>query len=224
MPEMMVQVHECSVIVLADLHNPTILHPEFLKTQGIVPSEWEPKANETVCSLPFSRVAYTNGIVVMGQPDKLRIIDTEPGADIASSAAPDVADRYVGMLPHVKHTAIGFNFETFLALSDPTAVIVSRFIKNGPWIDEPLRLAECGVRLQYALDIARVTANIDVAKQQEGSGESKPGVLLKVNYHNDIVAKIAEDSSAEVRGIISRYGEFCSHFAELSGVLMSGGT
>lgn len=223
MSEMVIQVHECSVVVLASLHNPTILHPEFLKSQEIVPDDWQPKTKETVCSLPFSRTAYTNGIVIVAEPNKLRVIDTEPPSKVASSMAPGVAERYVRTLPHVKHTAVGINFEAFLERPNPTAMVVDRFIKDGPWLDEPLKLAGCGLRLQYALDIARVNISIDPAERHDAGGEGKDGLLLKSNYHNDITGGTAEASSAEVQSIISRYGEFCEHFGELSGILMWGG-
>lgn len=223
MPEMTIEVHQCSVVVVASLHNPTILHPAFLKSQKIVPDDWDPKTEETVCSLPFSRVAYTNGIVIMAEPTKLRIIDTEAPPDVASSVAPGVAHRYVGTLPHVKHTGVGINFEVFSEPPDPTAMLVDRFIKNGSWVGEPLKVAACGLRLQYALDIARVGITIETAERREDEGQSQEGVLLKINYHNDIEAETAEDSSAKVQAIISRYGEFCEHLAELSGILMPGG-
>jgi len=52
---------QASVVVTAESHNPTILHPHFLKTQGIVPPDFEP-AESPVCTPPLAIVKYRNGL------------------------------------------------------------------------------------------------------------------------------------------------------------------
>lgn len=217
---MAIQVHQCSVVILATAHNPTILHPAFLRSQAIVPADWEEKASETVCSLPFSRVAYTNGFTITGEPRKLQIIDSNPQPDITTSPAPGVAREYVKTLPHVKHTALGINFQAFIDMSDPATMIADRFVKGGPWLEKPLGPPTCGLRFQYALDIAKASVSIDTGIRRDDDGEATDGILLKINYHNDIDADTAEASAEQIQLLISRHDKYCENFFELSSVLI----
>ncbi len=221
MLETLIQLHQCSAVILADSHNPTILHPAFLSSQGIVPSEWQTKDQETVCTLPFSRVSYTSGVAIVAEPTKLQVTDTEIQAGPHESAAPTVAANYVGVLPHVNYTAVGINFDAFCEVADATAAIVGRFIKEGPWLADPLLPTAGGVRLRYPFGEGRVSVSIDRADRRDDEGGSREGILLKINYHFDIAAAIAEESTEKVQAMLLRHGEFCDHYANLSSTLLA---
>lgn len=74
-----------SVVVIANDHNPTILNPDFLRTNNIIPSDYAVK--NTVTTPPFSTVEYENGITISVEIDKLQVINNiSNGLDTAETA------------------------------------------------------------------------------------------------------------------------------------------
>lgn len=65
---------EFSVVVVANDHNPTILNPDFLERQQIVPQTWGWKvADPAITTPPFAMVVYDSGVTVSVEPNKLQI-------------------------------------------------------------------------------------------------------------------------------------------------------
>ena len=59
-------IQELAAVVVARNHNPTILNPDFLKYNNIVPANWE-LAESPLCTPPVAQVKYTNGISIVAQ-------------------------------------------------------------------------------------------------------------------------------------------------------------
>ena len=53
-------LHSVSVVVTAEFHNPSILNPDFLTSNEIVPPDWT--VTEAVTTPPVSMVRYDNAI------------------------------------------------------------------------------------------------------------------------------------------------------------------
>src|SRR5438094_3822819 len=49
------------IVILARGLNPSVLHPSFLLSEGIVPPDWRP-SEPPVCTPKVSIIKYTNGI------------------------------------------------------------------------------------------------------------------------------------------------------------------
>jgi len=60
-----------AIVVLAQSHNPSILHPIFLKTQQIVPEDWEPVDN-----MPNLSSLLDVGILTAKNLTKNRMVET----------------------------------------------------------------------------------------------------------------------------------------------------
>lgn len=68
-------IQELAIVVVGKNHNLTILNPDFLKTNGIVPDEWQ-LAVSPVSVDPLAQVIFQNGLSIVAQFDK--VIFSEP--------------------------------------------------------------------------------------------------------------------------------------------------
>ena len=69
---------ELSIVVVARNHNPTILNPDFLRYNEIVPPDWE-LAGPPVCVELMAQVAYSNSVKIVSQFDKVIFTETLGG-------------------------------------------------------------------------------------------------------------------------------------------------
>jgi hypothetical protein len=136
-----------SSVVVGQTHNPTILNPDFLAVQGIVPKSWgwgDPA--ETVTTPPLGLVRYNNGVNITVEQNKLQVTDPNVEDGPEQSKAIDIATSYVTILPHVRYTAVGNNFQSVLPLPNAGEHMKHRFLKDGPWNTLPLNLDALGIR------------------------------------------------------------------------------
>lgn len=187
---------DTGVVVLAAEHNPTILHPSFLASRGIVDPEWE-VVDQPITTPALSQVRYRNGIAFLVERSKLQLLDVGDYDVLGESPILDLAARYVEALPHVPYTAVGINFTLLLEGGDPAGVIVDRFLKPGPWTSEFPGLTAMTPRLTY--DRGDCTLNLDVKSGTVTLFETKEereGIVLHANYHHPL-----PEGTEPVRGV-----------------------
>jgi hypothetical protein len=159
-----------SIVVSANAHNPTIVNPDFLRLQDIVPTDWTPDG-PLVSSPPFSAVQYSSGISIVVDPNRLQINDTSDELDPLRSPASSVADRYVQVLPHIPYNGVGINFQVAAESADPASFLKERFLKTGSWDTSEQPLTAVGLRFVYALAGGRLTISLDVGEVGSEHGE-----------------------------------------------------
>jgi len=215
---MKLEIVNVSVVVLANQHNPTILHPAFLEGQKIVPGDWEP-AEDPLCTPPFARVVYKNGIELVAELSKFQVLDTRPPEDPGQSVAPRVASDYIAALPHVKYTAVGLNIVAFLEQEHPESYVVQAFLKDGPWRSGKLQPNSLTIALFYEVDGAVFQYKCDPGARSEPSGgQSRRGLVVSGNYHTPLSQQTADEG----RGVIERFQDRCSHFLGIVGDFFEG--
>jgi hypothetical protein len=178
-----------SVVVTGEVHNPTILNPDFLTIRGIVPKEWQGvvQVTQALTTPPFAIVAYSNGISVVVENEKLQVVDVSLPGNPAKSHAVDIASKYVGTLPHVKYKAVGINFQSMAVAESPKEYLKERFIKPGPWNEGSLTLDAVGVKLVYPIpEGGRVIVSLDAAEMKAPAQDiPKSVILVNANFHRD---------------------------------------
>jgi len=209
---MKLEIVNTSVVVLAQDHNPSILHPSFLKSQSIVPDDWE-VTEAPICTPPLSIVKFSGGIVLTVEHKKLQVTDSNPQREFESSPAPDVAAKYIQSLPHVRYTAVGINMHGFLEYSNPEAMIIEKFLKQGAWNNGVLKPTGLGLRLIYPLESAVLRLSIDSGKiKRPEDGDQRTGFLLDSNYHKDFATESALDDAVMA---ISLFKQHFRHYLEI---------
>lgn len=186
--------YKASAAVLAKGHNPTILHPAFLKHEGIIPKEWEP-SKDPVCTPPFAAVSFTSGFSFVVEQERLLISFRGKEADLRIGDVAEMARKYTEKLPHVTYTAVGINFDAFFPLPEPSRFIIQRFLKQGPWNSEELPLAAAKQSLTYNYPDYQLNTTIEACGRTDRNQESQDGVVLHANYHGRCSEKSALDST-----------------------------
>lgn len=174
-----------SVTVVGEAHNPSILSPDFLVHQDIVPKAWGWEVAENFTTPPLAVVRYKTNVAITVEPNKLQVTDGDIENDPMGSKAAAIAKAYVSTLPHVRYTAVGTNFQSILDDASPEELLKSRFLKSGPWTNSVCPLQAAGLRLVYVFpDGARATVSIDAGKASDADEQDKrPVVIVRANFH-----------------------------------------
>ena len=88
-----------SVVVTAEFHNPSILNPDFLKTQEIVSADWT--VAETLTTPPVSVVKYNSGVEWTLDQSRLTIAENRGPAFDDGYRVHRLAVAYLQRLPYV---------------------------------------------------------------------------------------------------------------------------
>ena len=201
--------------MLAKAHNPTILHPAFLSTQGIVPKDWE-LAEPPVCTPAISVVKYANRIVFTADLNKLTVFNNAPTQ--APPLIPDLASKYVETLPHVPYSAVGINIAGYIECPSPEAWLIDRFLRCGPGNDDKLKPNALGIKLVYSVERGRLNLSIDVGTLQKTPEQvERPCLLINGNYHFTVSQ---DKASEETRTLLALYPKCLAHFDEIVQVVL----
>src|SRR4030067_789379 len=96
-----------SVVIAGNVHNPSLLNPDFLTVRRIVPEDWGWKILEPVIvTPPIATVRYSSGVSITVEHNKLQIVDVGSERVPSKSKALDIARGHVKTLPHIRYTAV----------------------------------------------------------------------------------------------------------------------
>lgn len=178
-----------SIVVLATDHNPTILNPDLLRLQEIVPADWGwDLASPPITTPPFATVQYESGVSISVESNKLQVADnkvTEP----TESKIVAMVKRYVEVVPHVRYTAVGINFRFAIELDDADAYLKAQFLKDGAWDSEENPMKSVGLKFVYPVTTGRLVLSIDsgiVETVVDERVHQKPVIIANANFHRDL--------------------------------------
>src|SRR3989304_5143826 len=118
---------QVSSVVVGRAHNPSILNPDFLNLNGIVPRDWE--VVDTLTTPQLALVRYSNGVSLTVEHNKLQVVQVGESLVHQSSHSSAIARRYVETLPHVNYVAVGNNFQTLVPIDEPGEFLKRHFLK-----------------------------------------------------------------------------------------------
>ena len=186
------QLIQLSVVVAGKAHNPSILNPDFLALNNIVQKEWAFEVAETVNIPPLAIVRYKNGLSISVEQNKLQVTDVGATDDATKSKAAKIATSYVVALPHVRYTAVGINFNSFIEHESAESFLKDRFLKSGSWDINAHPVTAAGFRFVYPLEGGRITLSIDSGKtetesDEKGSARNKTvsAIIVNANFNRD---------------------------------------
>lgn len=217
---MKLEILNTSVVVLAKHHNPTILHPSFLASEDIVPSDWE-IAEPPVCTPVFAIVKYNNGIVFNVQENKFQVTDNKIKDDFRNSQVANFAYKYAEKLPHVLYSAVGINFNGFIQCDQAEATIVEQFLKPKAADFNSCSPKALGLRVVYNVPDARLRLSLDAGKVDIGSESERGGILLSANYHMDLPDSNRENRIKEIKKATSLFTIHSDNFFKVTGSIFA---
>jgi len=176
-------ITNASLVVLAGFHNPSILNPDFLKSQDIVPSDW--KINESITSMTLSQVRFKNNITITLEPSRLRVSTDTLSNFHEEFPIYDIGARYIEELPHVNYTSIGINWKVAVPKSKPDSWIAKKFLNTGAWRDQKPRIAGVVITLQMYDRNIRTAFKIAGAKFAFPGRVPFMGIEVDTNAHHE---------------------------------------
>lgn len=165
------EIRNVEVSVEAKSHNPSVLNPDFLSRNRIVPQDWRLEGPPVALD-PVAEVSYANGIMVRAQFTTLKVIEwIGPGVEGATgepsgARAPGIVSRYVKVLEHVSYTAVEVTLRGHLEFAtkpDVGRFVMEHFVKDGPWSTYGNSAPKLDLRFTHSTDLGEVTTTIGEA-------------------------------------------------------------
>jgi len=191
-----------TIVLSAKNHNPTILNPDFLKRNKIVPEDWA-LAEKPITVEMVSQVHFDNGIRIVAQLDK--VIFSELAPDSRSPRIPEMVKTYVQTLPHVDYRAIGTNPRRVVGVESTEEAenfVLEKLITPGLWSRYGDTNPVASVKFSYTVDDARIFVSVDSASENE---TGNPILLFLVNVHRDILTEKPEERVPSINAAIEKW-------------------
>jgi len=201
-----------AVVVVAKAHNPSVLHPAFLKLQKIVSEQWE-LLGQPLSTPAISIVKYSNGISFVAENTKLVIREDSQNP---THIVQELATKYVESLPHVHYTAVGINFDGFIECEAPDQWLRNRFLKEGPGNNDELKPTDLSFKFVYPIDngILNLSCDSGIVRTKDGEAQC---LLVGGNYH----IPVSEITVSHAVNAIASYQNRLAHFASTTDTIFS---
>jgi hypothetical protein len=217
------EIIECAIVAAAKNHNPTILNPDFLKINRIVPENGGWITLNTLTTDVFSQVTFKNGISITVEPQKLIFQDNDPQRTLKDSALDEIAANYIKVLPHVMYTAVGVNIKAaveFESSDSANSFILDNLICPGPWKELSGGLKSSVLKLIYQIEDGRLNLSIEPALlQRTGEQIERAVVVVYANFHREISGK-TDDSIGLIEGIFHGWEKDMKNFSGIVKTLL----
>ncbi|MBI5666248.1 MAG: hypothetical protein HZC49_14325 [Nitrospirae bacterium] len=199
-----------SIVVLAQAHNPTVLNPDFLKNNKIIDPSFTP--NNVICTPPVAQISYIEGLSIIAEFEKLQFIDTEPKRIPFESPIPEIANKYINVLPHVRYKAAGLNFIGHYLCKDKEfalSLLPRKFLKEGSWSTYGDETPSTNLKFTYSLKNIKCTISLETAELLRPNEPSLPILGINANYHID------STSLEEIVSFINNWQTQFNHFSKV---------
>lgn len=199
-------IQELAIAVTAKNLNPTILSLDFLKSSGIVPSDWQ-LSKQPVLNPAQSRLSFQNGLNIVAQPRNITFVEAlRTDSQEQQMQAPGVVQKYVEKLPYADYQGINIAPKSIVTFPDPSntpqAYLTETLLAPGPWRDVGNAPVRAAISFVYQLDRCQLNLSLsEVQLRQQDREQVVPAILFSGSF-NYSVATLAE--SARVTTIQER--------------------
>lgn len=213
-----------SVVVTGQNHNPTVLNPDFLKINKIVPSEWE-LASPPICVEPMSQVVFKNRVKITAQIDRIIFEETIEREQPIRLFTPEIAQKYTKVLPHVEYTAVGLNPKGHIDLGGKKTsrkkFLVDKFIKKGPWQDFENSPVSPALKFAYNIEDTTFSLTIEEKVFRERDKEPIPIIFLGGNFHYRLSGEDRKSRLAVLHKIIKNATKDVKQYKKFVSLIVS---
>lgn len=204
---------DVSCVVVAQMHNPTVVHPAFLSNEGIVPSDWA-LAADPICTPALAQVMYQNGFSISVQPARAVVKIENAPAHLAMRIVVDVTGSFMSRLPYVPYKALGFNLTYFMEMENVDRFLVDNLLPGRisentsytPILAEP--------KILYTFDEGQATLQfVSGMLQTPHWSEPRGGIFLRSNLHHDLDQNDPVKAARLHLANLFRFDEWCKGVA-----------
>ena len=212
-----VKIHDLGVAVVARNHNPTILNPDFLKHNDIVPPNWE-LASPPICAEPVAEVRYKNGINIVAQLEKLIFSQTLADRSLGDAQVPEIMVRYIETLPHVDYRAVGINVKGHVVVDteeEAQGYILDNLIAQGPWKRFDDKRPSVSVHFSYLIQEGSLNITVEKGLLPLSNEKHLPVVIFTSNFHRDITGEFSREKVVKLKEVIQSWRKDIETFRSL---------
>ena len=176
-------LNSVNVVVTAEFHNPSIINPDFLRSKGIVPEDWN--VVETVTSPVLSMIRYENGITWTVEQSKLTVAENCMQSFQDIYLAHSLACGYLRTLPHVPYRSLGLNCTILKPVESAENWLTDRFLKPGSW--KGRNFDTLFLLPRFLLRDANSTwiLSFEIGRAEAQDGNSSTAVIVQINIHHE---------------------------------------
>lgn len=182
------ELTQFSIVIITRNNNPSMLNPDFLKINQIVSQDWE-ISSPIFTTEEISQVTYENKINIQVQTDRL-IFNEAINENNYQGLTPNIATKYLDVLPHVNYYALGINIISHV-IAENSEEIDNYFgeyiLRSGDWKKYKNVSPNPSFSLNYPLESRQINISISPAKieSQEADYQHKSVILFTGNIHRD---------------------------------------
>lgn len=198
--ELSLVLYSVSVVVTANHHNPSILTPDFLAAQGIVPPDWE--ILESMTTRELSAIQYNERPNWTLDQGALRIVERCDQEFQDRYELHDLATRYIDKVRLVPYRSLGLNCQVWTPLQDSGRWITEQFLNT----NVPTHtLSDLRMKPQFTFDVdqsvAEAKVNMSIYGAQVTRADEGPvdAAVIDCNVHhpgpleaNELIAAIGK--------------------------------
>lgn len=202
-----VDIGELEIVLAAKSHNPTILNPDFLKYNRIVPDDWE-LARPPICIEPVAQVTFQNGVNILAQSEAVtfsQIVKTDRPDTIK---VPGIARKYVETIKSANYLAVGINAKGHVVFSDRDAAhkyLLERLLYPGDWCDFGEDTVKAAIKFVYKINGSQLNLIIDEAELHISDNTNISVLFFAANFHRDLAGNSQEERVEEICAIVDNW-------------------
>ena len=219
------ELGDIAIVLVAQKNNPTILNPDFLKYNHIVPENWNLK-NNPVCIGPMAQVVFDNGIRITAELDKVVFLESMKGKkDLSELKIHEIAIKYINTLPHVNYSAIGINPRghlIFSTIDDSQNFIKDTFTNVNLWKQFDNKPINVGFKFSYKLEKAVMSLAIEASFYNLLPEKKVPVVSFTANFHHSVTGETKDIKIDNLVSTINDWRKDIDTYRELVKKLIDG--
>jgi len=223
-PTPIFEVQNLTIVIVAKNHNPTVLNPDFLKHNNIVPANWE-LAGPAFCIDPIAKVSFLSGVNIVAQSDRVSFTEGIAGKTMEAVSIPEIASQYVSTLKHVNYRAVGINPSGFVTVAEDEKAtrdfIVKKFFPPSLLGCISPRPESGGVKLSSVSDGWKLTLSADEGVAQAPGKAPAPVVLFEGNFHHDLVGNSIDDRLKQLHDRLKEWPKLVENFSNAVARILS---
>jgi hypothetical protein len=213
------EFQELAIVLTANDLNPTLLMPEFLERNAIVPEDWE-LAQPPQFGSYTAKIEFVNNVIISTDLDTITFSESLESQNPLEAKTPTIVRKYIEALPRLDYQLVEINpssFFTFEAETENTFrhYIPSVLLTSGAWKQVSKKPLRASVSLSYLLEQGQFYLKIDDVKLQQSDDSFQSAVLFSGNFIYEVSGETASEKVEHIYNLLELWQEDLAIYRDL---------